>query len=584
MSHYLVAGRGGGLAAPEQLDRLLAAAGPVLAMPGQRLALRVVRPAPPGRAAVVAAWSANDLPATDDALVEHIRRTSGARLTFTDGGVDLSTGVVASRTWWSASVGDATIATTSLRLAAFLLGSLDVDPEAAAWMASSGTLGPSASWDRRVRQIPALATYRIPSGELRLAPPLPEPAATAPGARDALERELSELVRAALAPVVAEPRRWVLPLSGGVDSRGLALLADGALETVTHGKAGSDRDEWSDAAIAAAVSKEFGWRNRLVAHPTGAASAELLLDNFCRASECRVDHAGGYADGMAKYDDLVARGLTGLVRGDEVFGWNRRTTEFATRDSMGALFVDDLRLPKGLADALAPLARRQQPPAEIVRRGRQSLAVYRDALYRAYRVPAVLAPLTEVKSNYVEVVTPLLDDDVVRFAAGLPDGLRTDKRFWATFVSTRSNEIPYARHRSSPGLADVLGRRDVDDLVRAALTTDDPIRAGVPEAALEILARADRGAGAGSSSGGPRRVAAGAASLARTIVPHRVRRELAIRRAPEPAITRPHAAFRAYLCGRAVALLDGAASDGRRAVDAHGDLAGHGGPGGDRAA
>lgn len=575
MSHYLLAGRAGGLAPTDRIESLLATASPVLAMPGQRLGLRIVRPSVGAAegAVVLAAWSPHDLPDGDADLLDHVHRTAGARIRPGPDGATLSTGVVASRTWWATSVGDVAVATTSLRLAAFLLGSVDVDPEAAAWMMASGTLGPSTSWDRRVRQIPPLASWRVPSGDVSLDPALPDPDQGSPGERAGLEARLAELVGGALAPVVAEPRRWILPLSGGVDSRGLAILAEGRLETITHGVRGSERDEWSDAAIAATISREFGWRNRFIAFGDDDATAQAVLDNFCRASECRIDHIGGYADGMASYEDLSARGITGLVRGDEVFGWNRRMTEFATRDSMGALLMADVRLPAGLAAELGPLARRQRPPLAMVRSGGQRLPVFRDRLYRAFRVPAVLAPLTEIKSCYVDVTTPLLDDDVVRFAAALPDELRTDKRFWSAFVASRSREIPYARHRSAPRLEDVLGRADVGELIAASVRSGEPERAGIPGPALDALARSARGTSGSAAASPARRIVGRATAGARRALPHRVRRELAIRRVPAPSVDRSHAMFRAYLSGRAVVLLEEAAAAGAAATDRLGPLA-----------
>ena len=68
--------------------------------------------------------------------------------------VEILTDAVASRTVWYIQTDTVFIASTSQRAIICMLGDLEFNPEAVAWMLSSGSLGPGHSWDRRIKQLP----------------------------------------------------------------------------------------------------------------------------------------------------------------------------------------------------------------------------------------------------------------------------------------------------------------------------------------------------------------------------------------------------------------------------------------------
>ena len=74
--------------------------------------------------------------------------------------IELVTDSLASRTIWYVKTDDTFIASTSQRAIVMLLGSYEPNCDAAIWMLSSGGLGPSNSWDARLRQVDPIAQYR----------------------------------------------------------------------------------------------------------------------------------------------------------------------------------------------------------------------------------------------------------------------------------------------------------------------------------------------------------------------------------------------------------------------------------------
>src|SRR5690606_5799598 len=82
----------------------------------------------------------------------------------------------------------------------------------------------------------------------------------------------------------------------------------------------------------------------------------------------------------------------------------------------------------------------------------ESLAAWRDRLYQQFRLPVMLAALTDLKTPYVEVVNPLLFARVLAYARKLPDALRTDKRLWRATVDAWSPDVPYTKQSDVPSL------------------------------------------------------------------------------------------------------------------------------------
>ncbi|HET7133833.1 MAG TPA: hypothetical protein VFJ95_16375, partial [Gammaproteobacteria bacterium] len=83
-------------------------------------------------------------------------------------------------------------------------------------------------------------------------------------------------------------------------------------------------------------------------------------------------------------------------------------------------------------------------PPELERGADETLATWRDRLYQQFRIPALLAGLTDLKAAYVEVANPLLARSVLDCVRELPDRLRTDKRLWREIVRSALPDVPFA--------------------------------------------------------------------------------------------------------------------------------------------
>lgn len=431
-----------------------------------------------GRATLVTFATATAPAGATDAL-RLVRQCTGATVNPGSVGVpSLRTGLVTPRTWWITRPRHGPLLSTSLRILAVLLGDLQFDEEATAWMLWTGTLGPRCSWDRRVVQVGASSEVDLAGGSISRVHARHADSAFGNSDRD---DRLESLIRDALEKSDLTPDRWMLPLSGGVDSRGLALMLAGSLHTYTHGEPSSLSDPHSDLAVAVRLTREFGWRHEVIEIDSHSVPPETVLDRFLAASEGRIDHLSGYADGMTAYRALATRGVQGLVRGDEVFGWNRRFSVEATRSSVGALVPGDVSFPSTVADALDDLADTMSIPSEMVRKHDQTLAGFRDQLYRAFRLPSVLAPLTEIKSSVLDITNPLLADSIVRFAVSLGDRERTDKAYWRAFVTRRCRGVPFATRAATTSLEAILGAPEMKSLLLSRLQQGQVLDAGVPE-------------------------------------------------------------------------------------------------------
>lgn len=328
-------------------------------------------------------------PDTEMHALQSFRRGSGAEIVFTNDRVVIETPLVTNRTLWRFRNHELDLVSTSLQALSYLIGDVELDESAAHWMLLSGTLGPEVSWDRRIRQMSPATRYVLGTGET-----VPRHKADNGSLlRRSVdwERELEQRLGAVIDGLDLRPADWGLPLSGGVDSRGLALALGGSLPAFTWGAESSRADPLSDLSVACRVAAKLQLDHCSLDLTAGRTPAGAVLDRFVAASECRTENIAGYVDGMQLWQDLRALGIRGIVRGDEVFGWVRRTAPPASRVSTGAVFAGDLLVPQRLKSAFEAIASQQTIPSWIVQDSGESLPDYRDRLYRRFRCSSLLA-------------------------------------------------------------------------------------------------------------------------------------------------------------------------------------------------
>ena len=361
--------------------------------------------------------------------------------------VELLADYCGSRTLWYAQTPDLFVASTSQRAIPWFTGAFDPNPQAILWMLSSGSIGPGHSWDRRVRPLPPGGRARLDRDTWRLDVHEPAVEFQTSLVDDTTHRErLREALRESLGSLEFDWSRWVLPLSGGFDSRLVLLWLNSrkGLRTITWGTPQAPQIRGSDAWIAPRVAKALGIPHEYLELEPVGMPPELVLQRYVLAGEARVDHISGYLDGFRLWNELALAGVAGVVRGDESFGYK------AVRDARGArlraglvLWEDHAGLPQLRELDLGHLGEQRLPDSLYQRQG-ESPADWRDRLYSAFRIPAILAALNELKSAYVEIANPLLLRRIAELARTLPAHLRTDKKLARDVAFEKSIVVPFA--------------------------------------------------------------------------------------------------------------------------------------------
>ena len=293
----------------------------LLAQPG--LTVAVVNPMPDLPRAPGAVCLGGLVGAGDDWGAPGSRRPDGsyAVCRWDAERLELVSDNLASRALWYVLSGDLFLASTSQRALVCLLGDLRLNEAAVAWLASSGTLGPDNAWDTRLRRVPAAAvlsldrrtwTTQCTAGSLDHDPqPLPD---------EVHLRRWRDAILETCAELDVSLDTWLLPLSGGLDSRTLlaALIEDGRRpRCVTWGLRRSLDDPESDSVVARRLADHYGVEHSFFPTDPGDEPARVLIDRFLVAGEGRTDQMAGYLDGLAVWKTLFDDGATGVIRGDE---------------------------------------------------------------------------------------------------------------------------------------------------------------------------------------------------------------------------------------------------------------------------
>ena len=204
-----------------------------------------------------------------------------------------------------------------------------MEPEAVACFLASGTLGPTVSWDRRVRRILPDARISLDRSSWRVRERRAPFIFTHASGDDAAHiARLRDSIAATCGSLSIDPGRWVLALSGGRDSRALlaTLAASGVCpRCVTWTTRASLRHPLSDASIAGRLARRFGAEHELWCLDDHRVGLRTTLDRFVAANEGRNDEIAGYRDGLALWAHLARTGVSGVLRGDEAYGPRRRS-------------------------------------------------------------------------------------------------------------------------------------------------------------------------------------------------------------------------------------------------------------------
>lgn len=385
--------------------------------------------------------------------------------------IEVVTDVVASRSIWYVHTEKLFIASTSQRAIIGCLRSYEPNPKVYPWILSSGCLGPDLSWDRRIRKLRGDSRLLLERRSWQLSERTQHVIFECETTNEQVnERQLKNMIQTTFERLNLDWNRWVLALSGGYDSRcSLIMLEDRLhLKCITWGEYASLYEPDSDAHIARQLARKYGHHHEYFVTDLSEEPINQLFDRILMASEGRIDHINASMDGFVRYKQMHDAGILGLIRSDEGFGWQPVTFETDVRESVGLTLLSDYSKEAGLCtDDLEP----QELPGYLHRRTGESLSTWRDRLYQEFRIPCVLAGLSEPRLNYVEQANPLISRRIILTVRALPDHLRTDKALFKRVVNRIVPDVPIATKDSVAPLRRLLSHQEIRSLFLDELGT-----------------------------------------------------------------------------------------------------------------
>lgn len=401
--------------------------------------------------------------------------------------VQILTDVVASRTVWYYLDDEKFIASTTQRGLIALLDGFEFDRQVIPWMLATGCLGPSHGWDQRIRRLPGDACLTLDRAAWTISQEVTEPRFDPlPGTDQDHQQRLQAALDESFAHLHLDYSQWVLPLSGGYDSRGIACMLPNrtGLKTITWGNRSALQDPQSDAYVARELAARLNLAHTyLETDMTNSEPVETIFKRFLTCGDGEVDKVSGYIDGFAIWKMLYEQGLRGIIRGDEGFGWVPVGSDLDARLSVGLRLWSDFTNVKDLAEFGIP---DQDWPPELDRLPDEPLESWRDRLYQQFRIPVILAALSDLKLAYVEIITPLLGHGIIYATRRLPAHLRTDKKLYKTIVQSISPPVPFATSQSLAERESILRTRPVVEYLRGELSSPQA-EAVLPRPFLDYL-------------------------------------------------------------------------------------------------
>ncbi|MCE3221730.1 hypothetical protein G5C64_23370 [Vibrio diabolicus] len=390
-----------------------------------------------------------------------------------DNQVELVSDYAGSRTIWYLKNEEVFIASTSQLAIMMYINSFEFNPEVIPWLLSTGALGPSLSWDSRIKRLDANSSLLLDKQTWSLTKTSEKISfqirkGTQESHTQALSSSIDKVVRSIGS---LDLSRWVLPLSGGYDSRGVLCFMKKNLElpsdfrTVTWGMKDSEERSGNDAQIAKTVARELGVKNFYSHTDVSSEPLSVVLDRFFHCSEGRIDHISGYMDGMKIWKKYYENDIIGTIRGDEGFGWTPVSSELTVRLGLGFGLYNDY---SNLKSCVRPLNFSEQKYSpDLDKSSSESLEQWRDRLYHTYRLPTVLAALSDIKYSYIEQINPLLSKEVLKVSSEMPDILRTNKKAFRSIIDSFGPKVEIASKDANAAPEDIVkNKRFVDVMVR----------------------------------------------------------------------------------------------------------------------
>lgn len=263
--------------------------------------------------------------------------------------------------------------------------------------------------------------------------------------------ELVESLDRSLQSIASRYGRILIPLSGGIDSRIVAVRAHALgipFEAITFV---ANVDHGADFDIAARLVKVFGVKHY---RWQWDASSEACVKNFislCQATGGTNDAYTSYPDGMS-YFAQVASGFDCAIRGDHVFGMGPYSDTMAR----SARHLS-MRVAENLDWTLRPEFHNKTNFASIFEKqeGVSATATgdvanrWRHLSYRKSRSPRFILPIGQLQAQFIEITYPFLSKEIVTKVSRTDTSFRDGKRIAHEAVAACSppeiRSIPFAK-------------------------------------------------------------------------------------------------------------------------------------------
>jgi len=401
--------------------------------------------------------------------------------------VEVASDMLATRTIWYVQTEDTFIASTSQRAILYFLRGFEPNRDAFTWMLSSGSLGPGLSWDSRIKCLGGNSRLVLDRSSWKITTHR-EPVAFTP--RDIPDVQHEGRLRKAMEDVFEnlglDYSRWILTLSGGIDSRAILLFLKDRknLKCITWGLKSSLQDKKNDAYIARKIAKHFGCEHEFFEVELSDDPFESIFHRFLITGEGRIDQIAGYMDGFRIWKFLYESEHEGILRGDVAFGNHLVSMPKDVYKNVGLDILSDFENLSPIAAAVENL--NQKRPSWLEKKENENLERWRDRLNAEFEIPILFAALNDIKLSYVEIINPFLSRGIVHQVRQLPDHMRTDKKLFTKIVNSLNPSIPYAQHRAIAFPEDTLKKRKVVDFITDELRSDYA-ESLLPEAFLRFI-------------------------------------------------------------------------------------------------
>lgn len=389
--------------------------------------------------------------------------------------VEIITDCLGTRSIWYYFDEKVLIAATSQRAIITFLGDLHFDERVIPWMISTGSLGPNYSWDKRIKNIPGDGALLLDreNWKIKIDSTLVEFRVNTFSDKQH-ENNLKNTFQDLFTRINIDWQKVAITLSGGHDSRAILLLfknfgntGEKILRTLTWGEKKAEMDEEGDAFIASELSKKMNTNHEFFSSGLSAEPLEKIMNRFLMNGEGRIDHIAGYLDGFLIWKSLFENGFEGIIRGDEVFGFNKYYSSMMVTKFMGLTLCSEF---SNLQKHEYIKNLEQELPNPLQQKPGESLATWRDRLFHMYRIPFIQSALSDLKYPYVEQINPFLSRQIVNLMRQLPDHLRTDKKMFKRVMKPMDPGIPFARRDSNGLIINILKQEELVKIIKTELS------------------------------------------------------------------------------------------------------------------